>query len=152
MPKIYAIVPAAGQGTRMGDALPKQYLPISGKPMMFFASVIAAVTSLSALPGARSKLMVTEGNCSWCAIASGAVVVMKLAKVDSGTCALPVTAFGVAVVLVLVVAVAVVLTVAVVPVEVTAHAGFQGEIEVNWVAPPMRAGVRYTPDELPLPA
>ena len=35
MPKIYAIVPAAGQGTRMGDAVPKQYLPIAGKPMMF---------------------------------------------------------------------------------------------------------------------
>lgn len=35
MPKVFAIVPAAGQGTRIGDALPKQYLPIAGKPMMF---------------------------------------------------------------------------------------------------------------------
>lgn len=35
MPKVFAIVPAAGQGTRMGDAVPKQYLPIAGKPLMF---------------------------------------------------------------------------------------------------------------------
>jgi len=35
MPKVFAIVPAAGQGTRMGDAVPKQYLPIGGKPLMF---------------------------------------------------------------------------------------------------------------------
>jgi len=35
MPKIFALVLAAGQGTRIGDALPKQYLPIAGKPMMF---------------------------------------------------------------------------------------------------------------------
>ena len=27
MPKVFAIVPAAGQGTRIGDAVPKQYLP-----------------------------------------------------------------------------------------------------------------------------
>jgi 2-C-methyl-D-erythritol 4-phosphate cytidylyltransferase len=35
MPKVFAIVPAAGQGTRIGDALPKQYLPIGGQPLMF---------------------------------------------------------------------------------------------------------------------
>ncbi len=35
MPKIFALVPAAGQGTRMGDSLPKQYLPLAGRPMMF---------------------------------------------------------------------------------------------------------------------
>ena len=33
-----------------------------------------ATASPSAAPGARLKLSVTEGNCSWCAIASGAVV------------------------------------------------------------------------------
>jgi 2-C-methyl-D-erythritol 4-phosphate cytidylyltransferase len=44
MPKVFAIVPAAGQGTRMGDALPKQYLPIAGKPMMFHSlEALAAV-------------------------------------------------------------------------------------------------------------
>ena len=35
MPKIFALVLAAGQGTRIGDAVPKQYIPIAGKPMMF---------------------------------------------------------------------------------------------------------------------
>ncbi len=35
MPRVFAIVPAAGQGTRIGDAVPKQYLPIAGKPMLF---------------------------------------------------------------------------------------------------------------------
>ncbi len=35
MPKVFAFVLAAGQGTRIGDALPKQYIPVAGKPMMF---------------------------------------------------------------------------------------------------------------------
>lgn len=35
MPKVFALVLAAGQGTRIGDAVPKQYLPVAGKPMMF---------------------------------------------------------------------------------------------------------------------
>jgi 2-C-methyl-D-erythritol 4-phosphate cytidylyltransferase len=50
MPKIYAIVPAAGQGTRMGDALPKQYLPIAGKPMMFHSiQTLASVPRVTAV-------------------------------------------------------------------------------------------------------
>ncbi len=44
MPKVFAIVPAAGQGTRIGDAVPKQYIPIAGKPMMFHSiDALAAV-------------------------------------------------------------------------------------------------------------
>ena len=35
MPRIFAIIPAAGQGTRMGEAVPKQYIPVAGQPMMF---------------------------------------------------------------------------------------------------------------------
>jgi 2-C-methyl-D-erythritol 4-phosphate cytidylyltransferase len=35
MPKIFALVLAAGQGTRIGDAVPKQYITLAGKPMMF---------------------------------------------------------------------------------------------------------------------
>jgi 2-C-methyl-D-erythritol 4-phosphate cytidylyltransferase len=35
MPKTFALVLAAGQGTRIGDAVPKQYIPVAGKPMMF---------------------------------------------------------------------------------------------------------------------
>jgi 2-C-methyl-D-erythritol 4-phosphate cytidylyltransferase len=45
MPKVFAMVLAAGQGTRMGDPVPKQYIPIAGKPMMFHSiEAIAAVS------------------------------------------------------------------------------------------------------------
>ena len=35
MTSFYALVPAAGFGSRMGHELPKQYLPIAGKPMIY---------------------------------------------------------------------------------------------------------------------
>ena len=35
MPKVFAFVLAAGQGTRIGEAVPKQYIPVAGRPMMF---------------------------------------------------------------------------------------------------------------------
>lgn len=35
--KIIALVPAAGTGTRFGDAVPKQYLDIGGRPLIFHA-------------------------------------------------------------------------------------------------------------------
>ncbi|MGB8078779.1 MAG: 2-C-methyl-D-erythritol 4-phosphate cytidylyltransferase, partial [Gallionella sp.] len=34
MTDFYALVPAAGFGARMGQELPKQYLPLAGKPMI----------------------------------------------------------------------------------------------------------------------
>jgi 2-C-methyl-D-erythritol 4-phosphate cytidylyltransferase len=34
MPNFYALIPAAGSGSRMGDEIPKQYLPIAGKPLL----------------------------------------------------------------------------------------------------------------------
>ncbi len=37
MPDFYALVPAAGSGSRMGGELPKQYLPLAGKPMIYHA-------------------------------------------------------------------------------------------------------------------
>ncbi|HST01898.1 MAG TPA: 2-C-methyl-D-erythritol 4-phosphate cytidylyltransferase [Usitatibacter sp.] len=45
MPKVFALVLAAGQGTRIGDAVPKQYLPLAGKPMMFHS--IEALSAVS---------------------------------------------------------------------------------------------------------
>ncbi|MCF5930249.1 2-C-methyl-D-erythritol 4-phosphate cytidylyltransferase, partial [Xanthomonas perforans] len=33
---IWAIVPAAGRGTRFGGPLPKQYLPAGGQPLMAY--------------------------------------------------------------------------------------------------------------------
>lgn len=37
MPDFYALVPAAGSGSRMGSELPKQYLPLAGRPMIHHA-------------------------------------------------------------------------------------------------------------------
>ena len=37
MPRHFAIVPAAGSGSRFGAQLPKQYLPLAGKPMIHHA-------------------------------------------------------------------------------------------------------------------
>lgn len=37
MSEFYALVPAAGSGSRMGSELPKQYLPLAGKPMIYHA-------------------------------------------------------------------------------------------------------------------
>lgn len=34
MPRFFALVPAAGSGSRMGGELPKQYLPLSGRPLI----------------------------------------------------------------------------------------------------------------------
>lgn len=35
MPRYFAIVPAAGSGSRFGAACPKQYLPLLGRPLIF---------------------------------------------------------------------------------------------------------------------
>jgi len=46
--KIVALVPAAGTGTRLGDALPKQYLAINHRPLIFHAlAALSAVTRVS---------------------------------------------------------------------------------------------------------
>jgi 2-C-methyl-D-erythritol 4-phosphate cytidylyltransferase len=37
MTEFHALVPAAGSGARMGNELPKQYLPLAGQPMIFHA-------------------------------------------------------------------------------------------------------------------
>jgi 2-C-methyl-D-erythritol 4-phosphate cytidylyltransferase len=37
MSELYALVPAAGSGERMGHELPKQYLPLAGQPMIAHA-------------------------------------------------------------------------------------------------------------------
>lgn len=43
--KIVALVPAAGTGTRLGDALPKQYLDTNGHPLIYHA--LAALKQVS---------------------------------------------------------------------------------------------------------
>jgi 2-C-methyl-D-erythritol 4-phosphate cytidylyltransferase len=37
MSNFFALIPAAGSGSRMGDELPKQYLPLMGRPMIYHA-------------------------------------------------------------------------------------------------------------------
>ena len=37
MSKIFALMPAAGTGSRMAADLPKQYLPLAGKPLLYHA-------------------------------------------------------------------------------------------------------------------
>src|SRR3954466_11781928 len=47
MPKVFAIVPAAGHGTRIGDPVPKQYLAVAGQPMMYHSiHALAAVSRI----------------------------------------------------------------------------------------------------------
>jgi 2-C-methyl-D-erythritol 4-phosphate cytidylyltransferase len=42
MAKAYALLPAAGSGSRMGVALPKQYLEIAGRPLLYHALLAMA--------------------------------------------------------------------------------------------------------------
>ena len=37
MSKFFAVIPAAGSGSRMGNSLPKQYLALAGRPMIYHA-------------------------------------------------------------------------------------------------------------------
>ncbi|WP_018609327.1 2-C-methyl-D-erythritol 4-phosphate cytidylyltransferase [Uliginosibacterium gangwonense] len=47
MSKFFAIVPAAGSGSRMGSQMPKQYLSLAGKPMLWYAlSALLAVPAI----------------------------------------------------------------------------------------------------------
>lgn len=36
-PRCFALIPAAGVGARLGGAMPKQYMPLAGKPMLQYA-------------------------------------------------------------------------------------------------------------------
>jgi 2-C-methyl-D-erythritol 4-phosphate cytidylyltransferase len=46
-PSYYALVPAAGGGSRMGSELPKQYLPLAGQPLLWHAlNTLRAVTQI----------------------------------------------------------------------------------------------------------
>ena len=68
MPKVFAIVPAAGQGTRIGDAVPKQYIPIRGKPMMFHSiESLASVVRIATVCVVLSPLDRHWGEHDWSA-------------------------------------------------------------------------------------
>ena len=69
MPKVFAVVPAAGQGTRIGDAVPKQYLPVAGKPMMFHSvEALASVARIERVHVCLSPLDRHWGAHDWSAL------------------------------------------------------------------------------------
>src|SRR6185503_11664345 len=37
MPRYLAVIPAAGSGSRIGATLPKQYLALEGRPLLYYA-------------------------------------------------------------------------------------------------------------------
>jgi 2-C-methyl-D-erythritol 4-phosphate cytidylyltransferase len=49
---VWAVIPAAGRGTRMGASLPKQYLPVLGRPIMAHA-----IDRLCAAPEVRGVVV-----------------------------------------------------------------------------------------------
>jgi 2-C-methyl-D-erythritol 4-phosphate cytidylyltransferase len=57
----YALVPAAGSGSRMGEAEPKQYLPLLGQPMIRHA--LAALCATPAI--ARVFVVLAPGDAHW---------------------------------------------------------------------------------------
>ena len=66
MSKSYALIPAAGSGSRVGAAVPKQYLEIAGKPLLYHA-----LQSLARHPRIEQVLVVLmQGDeryarCDW---------------------------------------------------------------------------------------
>jgi 2-C-methyl-D-erythritol 4-phosphate cytidylyltransferase len=61
MPRILAIVPAAGQGTRIGDPVPKQYIPLAGRPMVFHG--LAALAQVARIE--RIYPVLAPGDPHW---------------------------------------------------------------------------------------
>src|SRR5258708_36707211 len=69
MPKLFALVLAAGQGTRIGDSVPKQYIPVAGKPMMFHSiEALAAVARVERLFVVLAPLDRHWGEHDWSAL------------------------------------------------------------------------------------
>lgn len=69
MPRIFALVLAAGQGTRIGDAVPKQYIPLAGKPMMFHSiETLASVPRIERVYAVLNPLDRHWGSHDWSAL------------------------------------------------------------------------------------
>lgn len=61
MSRYYALIPAAGQGARMGNELPKQYLPLLKRPMIGHA--IARLCSCEHIE--RVYVVLAQGDAYW---------------------------------------------------------------------------------------
>jgi len=59
-PRYFALIPAAGVGTRMGGDVPKQYLEIAGKPMLRHAT-----NAFLASPAISHVYIVVSANDAW---------------------------------------------------------------------------------------
>lgn len=60
-PKVFAVVPAAGCGQRMGSDTPKQYLPLLGKPV-----IAHSLDALLAVPAIKQIMVViSEDDPEW---------------------------------------------------------------------------------------
>jgi 2-C-methyl-D-erythritol 4-phosphate cytidylyltransferase len=59
--KIFALVPAAGTGARFGDALPKQYLDVNGRPLIFHT--LHALSKVSRIE--HICVMLSPGDMHW---------------------------------------------------------------------------------------
>ncbi len=61
MAKYYGLVPAAGTGTRMGSHIPKQYLQIFNKPLLYHS--LSALCDYAAIE--RTYVVLAEGDRYW---------------------------------------------------------------------------------------
>ena len=69
MPKVFAFVLAAGQGTRIGEAVPKQYIPVAGRPMMFHSiETLASVPRIERVFVVLAPLDRHWGQHDWSAL------------------------------------------------------------------------------------
>ena len=57
MSRYLAVIPAAGAGTRMGGALPKQYLALADRPLLYYA-----IARLCAHPGIERVFVILAPN------------------------------------------------------------------------------------------
>lgn len=62
MSKNYVLIPAAGQGARMGSNTPKQYLPILEKPMLFYS--LSLFASCAMIDGIFIVLASDDNHCA----------------------------------------------------------------------------------------
>ena len=60
-PKVFAVMPAAGIGLRMGSRMPKQYMPLQGKPVI--AHSLNALLAVSAIESI--VVAVSSGDRDW---------------------------------------------------------------------------------------
>lgn len=65
MSRFVALVPAAGSGSRMGVTLPKQYLPLSGRPLI--AHTLSALVSHPRIE--RVVLVLSPDDACWTSLA-----------------------------------------------------------------------------------